>query len=361
MSKLIIGVMVYRNGLSFSEPGYFRELTKAGERLGAEVYLFSPADIDPKGRKIRGFTAESDGNWSHRMHPWPEIVIDRYRRAGSDYMKIRTSNLFRYANNRFTNKWRVTKLFLKEPSLSRWMPETVEYTGPNLLKMLDSHPLLYIKPGNGTGGSSIVRVKRLKDGYDVLGRSRSLSRKRTKAATAAGLKSWLDAWTLKERIRNGIFMIQQGVDLSLVEGRVTDARLLIQKTDSGVWDITGMGMRIGAAGSSTSNLHGGGKAATFDSVVTERFGSERAAAIRKECHELAHAVVKVIESHFGSMMEFGIDIGIDTAGRVWLIEVNPKPGRDLFKSIGDRSLYRTTVERPIQYAMYLARNQRSQS
>ncbi|WP_058301637.1 YheC/YheD family endospore coat-associated protein [Gorillibacterium timonense] len=361
MSKPIIGIMVHRKGLSFSEPKYFRDLSRAGERLGADVFLFSPADINLKARQIRGFTAKDDGSWSHRMYPWPQIVIDRYRRPGNDYMKIRTSSLFRYANNRFTNKWRITRMFMQESKLARWMPETIEYSGAGLNQMLKKHSLLYIKPGNGTGGSSIVRLKRTKAGYAILGRSRTLTKINRHFASFAELKGWLDQWTVKQSIRNGAFMIQQGVDLSLVEGRVTDARLLIQKTETGVWDITGMGMRIGAVGSSTSNLHGGGKAASFESVVEKRFGSEKAAEIRKECHELARTIVQVIESHFDPMMEFGIDIGIDVQGRVWLIEVNPKPGRELFKSIGDSSLYRKTVERPIQYAMYLARKQKQQS
>ena len=357
MSKPLIGIMVYRNGLKFSEPGYFRELSRAGARLGADAFLFSPADVDLKRRQIRGFTAGPDGSWKSKIYAWPQVVIDRHRRPGDQYMKLRTSSLFRYANNRFTNKWRITRLFLKEPTLARWMPETVEYSGTNLNSMLEKHPLLYIKPGNGTGGSSIVRVNRLPSGYEVLGRSRRLTKSRTRLATPVQLKRWLDVWTVKERIHDGIFMIQQGLDLSLVEGRVTDARLLIQKTDSGEWDVTGMGMRVGAPGSSTSNLHGGGKAASFESVVARRFGAEKAASIRQECHDLAFAVVKVIESQFGSMMEFGLDIGIDTEGRVWLIEVNPKPGRDLFKSIGNGSLYRTAVERPIRYAMHLANAQ----
>ncbi|MEO3947519.1 YheC/YheD family protein [Gorillibacterium sp. CAU 1737] len=357
MKKPIIGILVYRDGLSFSEPSYFRDLSQAGERLGAEVFLFSPTDIRLQTREIRGFKAGPDGSWSHRLYPWPDVVIDRHRRSGSEYMKIRTSTLFRYANNRFTNKWNITQIFMREPKIARWMPETIEYSSTDLQQMIKRHPLLYIKPGNGTGGSSIVRLKRTGSGYEVTARSRTLTKSRRVFGRFAELKDWMNRWTVKESIRGGIFMIQQGIDLSLVEGRVTDARLLIQKTENGDWDITGMGMRIGAVGSSTSNLHGGGKAATFDSVVGRRFGSEKAGMIRKECHELAREVVRVIESRFGSMMEFGIDIGIDVNGKVWLIEVNPKPGRDLFKSIGDRSLYRTTVERPIRYAMHLAQEE----
>ncbi|MCL6457816.1 MAG: YheC/YheD family protein [Gorillibacterium sp.] len=356
MNKPVIGILVYRNGLTFSEPTYFRDLTRAGERLGATAFLFSPQDIDVNSRTVTGFTPTSGNGWIRRTYSWPEVVIDRHRRSGQEYMKIRTSSLFLYANNRFTNKWNITRMFLQEDRLKQWMPETVEYSREQLRTMLKRHRLLYVKPGNGTGGSSIVRVQSADDGYTVLGRSRKLSKRRVKIKTLSGLANWLDHWTVDERIRGGNFMIQQGLDLELVPERVTDTRLLIQKNESGEWKVTGMGMRVGAPHSSTSNLHGGGKAVSFQEIADKQFGAEKAETIRQECEQLAFQVVQVIEERFGPMMEFGIDIGIDVEGRVWLIEVNPKPGRDIFKGMGNPSLYSKSVERPIQYAMYVAAN-----
>lgn len=354
MDKPLIGIMVYRDGTSFSEPRYFRDLARAGNRLGSTTFLFAPQDVNVQNRTVTGFVPTDTNGWSRRTYAWPEVVIDRHRRSGQEYMRLRTSSLFLYANNRFTNKWNITRIFQQEERLTPWMPETVEYSREQLRQMLKRHKLLYIKPGNGTGGSSIVRVKSTGNGYAVLGRSLKQTKHSVFFTTINSLASWLDRWTVKERIREGNFMIQQGLDLELVPDRVTDTRLLIQKNEQGVWTITGMGMRVGAAGSSTSNLHGGGKAVAFQEIAEKKFGAEKAAAIREECERLAFQVVEVIEERFGSMMEFGLDIGIDVDGRVWLIEVNPKPGRDIFKGIGNPLLYRKSVERPIQYAMYMA-------
>jgi len=357
MNKPLIGIMVYRNGLSFSEPTYFRDLARAGERLGSTTFLFAPQDVNVANRTVTGFVPTSSG-WSRRTYNWPEVVIDRHRRSGQEYMRLRTSNLFHYANNRFTNKWNITRIFLQEERLAPWMPETVEYSREHLRQMLKRHRLLYIKPGNGTGGSSIVRVKATENGYAVLGRGLKQLKHSVSFTTINSLALWLDRWTVKERIREGNFMIQQGLDLELVPDRVTDTRLLIQKNELGNWTITGMGMRVGPAGSSTSNLHGGGKAVPFQEIAEKKFGAEKTESIREECERLAFQIVQVIEERFGSMMEFGLDIGIDVDGRVWLIEVNPKPGRDIFKGIGSPSLYRKSVERPIQYAMYVAEQQK---
>ncbi|MCK9909492.1 YheC/YheD family protein [Microbacteriaceae bacterium K1510] len=59
-------------------------------------------------------------------------------------------------------------------------------------------------------------------------------------------------------------------------------------------------------------------------------------------------------------MVFGIFIGVDVNGRVWLIEMNPKPGRDIFRKLGREDRYALAVRRPLQYALHLL-NQQNQS
>ncbi|MFM1654355.1 YheC/YheD family protein [Brevibacillus sp. B_LB10_24] len=353
MGKPHIGILTYRNGHRFQEPGYFRRLISEGQKLGATVFLFSHEDAFERRRVIRGFTPSAKGGWESKLFPWPDVVIDRCRKGSPGYRQFRRKKLFLYANNTYTNKWNATQLFLKDDAVQRWMPDTVAYSPEHLRQMLKKYRLLYIKPGNGTGGRSILKLTRTAEGYTVLGRDNRLVKKTARFQTLPPLIQWLNRWVKTERIREGNFMIQQGLDLSLVPGRATDIRLLIQKNELGEWDITGLGIRIGGKNSSTSNLHGGGKAVPFESLMAERFGPEQTKSILLECHELARQVVHTIERHFGPMMEFGLDIGVDVNGRVWLIEVNPKPGREIFKRIGRMDLYRRSIQRPLQYALHL--------
>lgn len=354
MSKPIIGILTWREGTRFEEPGYMRRLVQEGLELGAITYVFAYQDVDLKQRKIRGFFPSDQGRWHSRLFPWPDVVIDRCRKGVEGYKNLRRQKeLFTYANSTYTNKWTATQLFSSEENLKRWIPKTMAYSPANLTIMMKEYPLLYIKPGNGTGGRSILKIERTAKGFHLLGRARNLVKKSAYFKSAATLISWLNRWVDQEKIRNGQFMIQQGLDLSLVPERVADTRLLIQKDEKGEWSITGLGVRVGPKGSPTSNLHGGGRPAPFTKVITDRFGKEKAESILAECHELAHEVVDTIESYFGSMMEFGLDIGIDVAGQVWLIEVNPKPGREIFKELGQFQLYKQSIQRPLQYALHL--------
>ncbi|WP_139491851.1 YheC/YheD family endospore coat-associated protein [Brevibacillus dissolubilis] len=356
MGKPIIGILTWREGTKFEEPTYLRRLIREGRELGATVFLFGHQDIFAAERKIRGFVPSPEGGWVSRIYNWPEIVIDRCRKGSPEYREIRNSTLFRYVNQKYTNKWNATRRFMQNEAMRRWIPETVIYSTENLRQMLKKHELIYVKPGNGTGGRSILKIshqKNTKGGYTVLGRSRTLVKKRLTFQTLQGLTRWLNRWVKAEKIRDGHFMIQQGLNLELIPGRVADTRLLIQKNELGEWRITGLGVRVGGKNSPTSNLHGGGKAVSFANFLSERFNQEQIQEIQRECHQLAHTVVNVIEEEFGTMMEFGLDIGIDIKGRVWLIEVNPKPGRDIFKKMGNMGLYKKSVQRPLQFAMYL--------
>jgi len=358
MRKPVIGILTWRAGTKFNERKYLRQLVTEGRELGADIYLFAASDINREERTIRGFVPNPEGGWISGTYPWPDVVIDRCRKGSPAYKRVRGSKLFVYANNKYTNKWNATNLFLQTPGLRKWVPETVDYSPEHLREMLKRYSLLYIKPGNGTGGRSIIKLTSNGNGYSVLARSRKLSKSASSFRDEASLIAWLNRFVEREKIRGGIFMIQQGLDLGIVPGRVADIRLLIQKNGSGEWKVTGYGFRVGPVGSSTSNLHGGGKALPFEQVVERKFGREKLESIRKECFELAYKIVETIEEKFGGMMEFGLDIGVDKEGRVWLIEVNPKPGRDLFLGLKQPDVYRLACRRPIQYAMFLAKRKK---
>ncbi|GJM71157.1 hypothetical protein HMSSN036_33730 [Paenibacillus macerans] len=68
---------------------------------------------------------------------------------------------------------------------------------------------------------------------------------------------------------------------------------------------------------------------------------------------LSLRVPEYLESRFGRLAELGLDFGVDREGRVWILEVNSKPGRTSFFRIGDPISARKSIENPISYARYL--------
>ncbi|OXM85422.1 YheC/YheD family protein [Paenibacillus rigui] len=356
MAKPVVGILVHRNGNVIRNARFLRDLVRESDKLGAHVYVFSHLDLNERSRTIRGFTPDSGGRWRMGTHPWPDVVIDFCRKLYKPFREMRRrQDLFTYANHKFTYKWRAMRLFADSDRVKQWIPETLMYSAPELERMLQKHPIVYVKPGNGTGGHSVAKIQKVSGGYWIRGRKRSGAVVNQKVGSMKAAVRWFNRWVQSQQIRSGKFMIQQGLDLELIPGRMVDTRLLIQKDGSGQWGVTGKVLRVGGRNSPTTNLlYGDGKALRFETFMKDRFGAQKAGEIDRECERLAHQLMGVVEDRFGSMIEFGLDVGIDVQGNVWLIEANPKPSHDAFLKSKELACYQASIRKPLEYAMYVA-------
>src|SRR5690606_7591780 len=218
-----------------------------------------------------------------------------------------------------------------------------------LFTFMAKHRVIFLKPVNGTGGRGILRIERIsQDTFHVRGRD---ARRRIIPEQTVGIRTLtrkVYAW-----VKGKNYLIQKGIDISLQNGRVHDFRMLVQKNGKGAWQVTGCAGRIGAARSITSNLHGGGIAIEMGKLLRERFREEKKiATIRETSKRLAMDIVAQLEQEYGRLCELALDLAIDPDGGVWLLEINPKPGRNIFLQIQDLPAYRTAVSSPLEYAKW---------
>ncbi|MCI3925148.1 YheC/YheD family protein [Paenibacillus sp. TRM 82003] len=356
--KVRLGVMaLYLNGNKIEERAFFRRLLAEADRMGFEAYLFTPEDVNEGNRRIRAHVYDVDaGGWTRQWKPFPDVIFDRCRYQNTP--RFRKLREFRakhgdllYMNRPLANKWAIHHLLSKEPGIRSHLPDTAMYRGTKeLAAFVKKHGLVFVKPVNGTGGRGVVRIEAAGGGlYAIRGRNkqrRIIPKRRT---TLVGVGKLLTSLGLTENC-----VMQQGLELTLRSGRVHDYRLLMQKNGDGAWEATGCAGRIGAARSVTSNLHGGGKAVPVDRLLKHTFPKgDRAEAVRADMEGLGLRVVEKLESHFRDMCELALDLAVDREGRVWLLEINPKPAREVFRRIGEKETYRRAIIRPLEYAKYL--------
>jgi glutathione synthase/RimK-type ligase-like ATP-grasp enzyme len=313
--------------------------------------------VDGPNRQIRAWVYEEEsGRWVRKRARFPDIIYDRCR-----YQKTYRFQLLRkfrsdypdllYMSRPLLHKWGNHQILYKSKRVRPYLPETVQYKSvASLLEMLDKYNLLYVKPIDGTGGRGILRIEEAGDRlYRVQGRDRSRKIITPFTVSRDQLGDRLAKWNT---VRH--YLVQQGIQVKLKDGRVHDYRLLIQKNGAGSWMVTGSAGRIGPKRSITSNLHGGGEAVSTRKLLQMRFDSlEKIRRIEEDMEALAHYVAEQLEKQFGSMCELALDIAVDGAGRVWLLEVNPKPAREVFDRIGEKETYRKAIHRPLEYALYL--------
>ncbi len=359
MAKPTLGVMaLYLRGRRLEELRYFRLLFRQAQKIGLEMIVFTPEDVDSNQNRVHAWLYTADKGWHRSWKPLPTIIYDRCRYQRTYRYEIlrkfrETHRRLQFMSRPIALKWGIHQLLSKNRAIRNRLPATAMYRKQSdLHAFLQKHPLLYMKPIDGTGGRGVIRIQRLKDGtYRVEARDRNRRIVPPMRVQANEIASRLARFSPQNR-----YMIQQGIDTELTNGRVHDFRLLMQKNGQGEWKATGCAGRIGAHKSVTSNLHGGGSAMNMLKLLRMRFRSnERAQSIARSMEELGHHVVVELERQYGSLVELALDIAVDEKGQVWLLEINPKPSREVFREIGEKETYAKAISRPLEYALYLSR------
>lgn len=359
MTQPSLGILtLYLNDSGvLEERDYYRKMTEEGQKLGLQIFVFTPEDVHHKLQRIRGQFYDTNSKlWHRKWTRFPDMIFDRCRIQRShrfdELLKFRS----RYSNQTFLNrplrnKWTIYTVLSKDDRFRPYLPKT-RYINDvqDVREMLRTHSLLYLKPINGTGGRGILRIERDKSGMlHIQGRDQGRRIVQPVTMKPDKLSHYLAGWNLKTTR----YIVQQGIQLKLRNGRVHDYRLLVQKDGSGQWSVTGCAGRVGAPGSITANLHGGGRAVKMDTLLRSWIGDEgRIARIKDEVHRFGISIAQYLELCYDALCELAIDIAIDRRGRIWMIEVNPKPSREVFIRAGEPDVYHKAIVRPLEYAIW---------
>ncbi|MCM3702987.1 YheC/YheD family protein [Paenibacillus macerans] len=357
-----VGVLVAESEgpLPFAEASFCRKLCQIGERKGMCVYVFClPSISEGNANGIPGYMFER-GGWVRKRLPRPDIVYDRcltYDRKGQLRKQRLLSRLaakhpYIYLTRGLAGKWAVHQALSKYRDLAPYLPETALYEGPlQLAEWLEAHDKeVFLKPRNGTHGRRTLYVKLADSGEQIgmIGRSGSNTLfKRRFSSRKAGLE-WIDKF-----IGARPYLIQPYLQLNNAQGEPFDTRVLMQKNEKGEWSLTGMAVRVGPKHSLTSNLHGGGTAHKALPYLIRELGETAGISAVQTIRHLSLRIPEYLETCFGRLAELGLDFGVDREGKVWILEVNSKPGRTSLFRIGDPISARKSIENPISYARYL--------
>lgn len=359
LPKLTLGILtLYMNKKrTFEEHQFFRLFTAAGRKLGVDVYVFTPGNIDETNRRIHAYMYDLTARkWKRKWIPYPDLFLDRSRfhsieryRAVSSFR--RRNPQLRFISSPLANKWTLYQHLARKPAIRPYLPPTMLYRRfDDLRRELMVRKTVFLKPIHGTGGRNILRIERKAPGvYAVRGRMKDRRIIPERRVNLLQLRAMVIAKKPANR-----FIIQQAIDLQLKNGSVHDYRMLVQKNGKGAWEVTGCAGRVGPAGSVTSNLHGGGRAVPMMKLLTHWFKSARLARkTAEEIYAFGLLMGETLESIFGRMCEFGLDIAVDQNRNIWLLEVNSKPSRQVFIRIGDKAAYSRAISRPLEYAKWL--------
>lgn len=367
MPQPVLGILtLYLNNRKKLEeaPVYERMITE-GHNLGLDVFVFTPADVNASQGLIHALHFNPQTRkWSRRWRSFPHMIYDRCRIQKSERFDqlIRFRSRYKhllFLNRPLRNKWTVHQTLFRVKRFRPHLPETTLISSiSDVTRMLGRHHAVYLKPINGTGGRGILRISKSSHShntYEIRGRNTQRNIITPKRLSVAMLGPFLSSWDIKGR-----YLVQEAIPLELPNGRVHDYRMLVQKNGLGEWQVTGCVGRVGALNSVTSNLHGGGSAMGMNELLEEWIPD---ALNREKIHEdsskLGVDVASYLEDQYGALCELALDLAIDRSGRVLLLEVNPKPAREVFSQVGDKEAYRISHIRPLEYALWIYNNRKN--
>ncbi|PZE21455.1 YheC/YheD family protein [Paenibacillus xerothermodurans] len=336
---------------------FCRELVHACSVYGSAVYFFTPDELAGYEDTVIGW--QYTDRWENHAFPIPDVIYNRLTTRKLENLDnvqqflrhAKTQHQTLLFNERYLNKTEVFDALQKQNGLRPYLPESHLVKNTQTIKtMCSKHPTVFVKPVTGSLGKGIIRINRQPGGgyichFTSVGGVRKQS--------FSNVSNMITA--LSGKMKKQQYQIQQGVSLISVDGRPVDFRALVQRDIDGRWAITSIVARIAGNEHFVSNLARGGSLSTVKDALA-RANSLTGAADEEKLRRAALLIAKGIEAQIpGHFAELGVDLALDTHGRVWLIEVNSKPSKDDNTALSAERKMRPSVKRLVQYCRYAAK------
>jgi hypothetical protein len=327
----VLGIMVevppqvmYTRDLSF-----YQRLVNYSNSRGLLTFIFTAADLNRKENTINGYTAIGNNTWRMGTFPLPDVV---YNRVGflTPHTREIFPDVYTFLNNhpgiKFYNpggldKWTVYSR-LAGKGAAPYLPLTISlqsYT--QLISFLARHGKVYLKPIGGSHGQGVILLTATgPDAYRW-------------ASFTSGKGNEEQVLTLGELeemvlplLREGNYLLQEAIDKICCCGdHPVDFRAHLHKDGQGQWQVAVLAAKVGTRGAATTNLHTGGRHANAGEILEKLFPG-RGETFLQGIRDLALTAARDLDAPQGYLAELGLDIGIDTRERLWLIEANDRPG-----------------------------------
>ncbi|MBP1933383.1 YheC/YheD family protein [Ammoniphilus resinae] len=318
------------------------------------ICAFAEENIDWDRKIVHGLYFNPNGKnieaqWEFGVFPIPNVIYRRY--FHNDEEKI--EKLKKITNSRIFNSYRFTKMdfhsiLYSDPNLRRHLPHTAILSiEKNFLhSFLNSHPKAIIKPVDLSRGRGILYIQRLQ------GRNFLVIDHRPKQPVKMQLSGNKFFSYLKEEVKfPDKHIIQELIPIVKINSSPFDIRVVMQKEDQGKWVCNGMEARHAIPNSYVTNLAKGGHATSVQQALYLAFGFSPNQVAQKieEVVELSKQICLKMDQTEHHFAEFGIDLGIDQNGKVWIIEANVYPS---FKGIRQfhQEQYESIRFTPLRYA-----------
>ncbi|WP_409300802.1 YheC/YheD family protein [Peribacillus sp. SCS-155] len=223
-----------------------------------------------------------------------------------------------------------------------FLPDTKLFSKSALKDMISKYKHIYIKPFNSWGGKNVSTLEKQLQGeyiWTVQGKPSKIFI--TKEAACKEIESKSDEQS---------FIVQQAAPILAYESRPFDIRSHIQRNLDGNWIYEGDLVRVGGDNAIVSNVAiSSGSVQETNKILSALFPPEVHNLLSDSLVRSSYRICEILDQYY-PFIEVGVDFGVDSNGRLWVIEVNTddalgSPERELFLQLPDKSIYEKIMKR----------------
>ena len=223
-------------------------------------------------------------------------------------------------------KWTKHQLMLKDGDFVKYLPDTQLLSEDSFWLFLDNYNQVIVKPSIGSLGRGIIKVTNHGD------REYEVHIEHKKIVVNGREKTYK---IVCDNLRKKKYIVQEVILLETYHNRPFDIRVMVQrKKNSLKWNVTGKAVKVAANGFFITNV--AKEIVTIEEAFREsQLPNNLFSELLTEIEHVSLKTANYLGKYYPKTRKFGIDIGIDDKGKVWIIEVNVNPNIAMFKTLGD--------------------------
>lgn len=312
------------------------------------IYAFTPWQVDWRRKAVSAWLL-AGSLLVRRKAVFPSVVYNCCYGRGEHVLERLANEIGRQrcfnCRNRL-DKWQVY-LALRDSSLSEHLPETRLLESADSVTLIRVHGSLVVKPRLGSHGQGVHLLTPKPSGsVDIAEHSQA---PHTICRDEGALGAWL------RRLPTERYLVQQRVRTLGFQGRCFDLRVLVQKGGQGSWGATNVIARIAWSGYFNTSM--AEMLLTAEEALSALMPARAARSVMVEVREIGVIAATALEQSIGTLGEVSVDCMLDHNGRLWIIEVNGRPEKDIYGSVRGLADQGAVYRLPLEYAAFLLAKQ----
>ena len=232
-----------------------------------------------------------------------------------------------------------TRVLLKNPKLTSYIPQTMGLTISRLSQMLKGYQMVYIKPVCGSRGIGVIRIEQSGSMYRYQDGIREYS-----------FRTFQQMYvSVQRRIGSKPYLVQRGIRMLKYRKRPFDFRVMIQRNQKGKWDCTGIAARLAHPKRAVTNGSQGGTIYAADELLSKVTEPKKAKQLINEMTSMGLMTANQFNDSYPAMNEIGLDIAIDRHLKIWILEVNTRPDPCPFTKLSNSAMIDSIVSHAKAY------------